>query len=108
MESGWRLPACGSVGGNTSPGLRGAGPSEVHEHVCLCLCVYMHVVRVTHASPRARVSVCVCAPAHIPSACLVRALWAYLAKAGNSRTEPANVPVLTGLTFQWERQKRTK
>lgn len=37
MESGWRLPALRSVGDNTSPGLRAAGPSETREYACLCL-----------------------------------------------------------------------
>ena len=50
MESGWRLPALRSVGDNTSPGLRAAGPSETQAYACLCprvsVSVHTHVVPV--------------------------------------------------------------
>ena len=52
MESGWRLPALRSVGDNTSPGLRAAGPSETQAYACLCprvsVSVHTHVCTCAH------------------------------------------------------------
>lgn len=44
-------------------------------------------------------SVCMHTPAHVPSACLVRALCVYFVRVENSRTEQAKVPALKGLMF---------
>lgn len=78
MESGWRLPALRSVGDNTSPGLRAAGPSETRARTrasareLVCLCTHLVPVHTCVMCVHTRaVHVCTCVVcAHTCGACV--------------------------------------